>query len=51
MQWNRQRESQLRVMVTENIHILEERVIQLVRLEERHQESELSACVLYPEAG
>lgn len=44
-QWNRQRESQLRVMVTENSEQLNEKLSKLVELEERHQEAECATMV------
>lgn len=41
-QWNRQRASQLQVMVHDNLHSLEAKVDKLVGLEESHREAELS---------
>lgn len=45
-QWNRQRESQLQVMVHDNLQILEEKVNKLTSLEESHHESELSILLI-----
>lgn len=41
-QWNRQRELQLRVMVTDNSHNLSDKLKKLGELEERYREAELS---------
>lgn len=45
-QWNRQRESQLQVMVHDDLQSLEEKVNKLTSLEESHNESELSILLI-----